>query len=171
MNIARLLKPYTNSKRSNTTLILLDLDGCVAPMSNVPDEEAPLNVVGDWATWQIPLRIQLWLDDLERYTEIRWASTWESYIEPVNAALGVEFEHIVFETESIGNEWFKLNKVREIVESDQYDRIIWIDDDLEEDSRELAMENPKLVLVQPDPAYGISNEEIETINTALKRVE
>ena len=149
-------------------LLLVDLDGCVAPMGAVPEENAPLIIAGDWATWQVSLNVQLWLESLPLDVEVRWASAWESYIEPVNAALGTDFDHLEFESDSPSFEWFKLQTVRAIVESGKYSTIVWVDDDLEESSEALAGKHSELHLVRPDPTLGLTRSELAAIDVILR---
>lgn len=150
-----------------TKLMLLDVDGVLAPLEST--DRSTLYVEGDWESWQVLRAATKWIDNLSKNedVEIRWFTILGERAKPLADAFGFDFPFETFpEIES--DQWIKNVRVNEIVTSEDYSKIVWIDDEHDSESRALEAKFDNLELVSVDGSKGMTFTDALNIHLALE---
>ena len=149
----------------NKVRILMDLDGAVSANGKLPDDTFRTFDSSGWATWQVRDSVLDWLtsklDDSQ--VELIWSSTWEEYANSILSELGrnpIEFIKFSDTFQSVGA-WYKTDGMNLFLE-DCKDPVVIIDDELPDSI--IQLKNPRVLLVKPNSATGISDVELNRID-------
>jgi hypothetical protein len=114
-----------------------------------------------------------WVRELEDYADIVWGSTWE---DESNALAGwfhlrqIEYPHIdlSFGAGSSFQTW-KLPAVANWIINNVSDaqKVVWVEDEVFDDAFKWAAQYPNLLLIQTDPAVGLTREHVDSIKAFL----
>lgn len=146
-------------------LVLMDIDGVLAPLGAVAGD--PLVVRSTWVTWVIKRSIADWFCGLTDKVDVMWASTWQDEVAPLNEALGIKLPFLEFDRDD-GTEWFKTSRIRQFLEENDYETIVWVDDEHDAASQSLTEEFAELEVVTPDPAKGLNLHNVLQIHELLE---
>jgi hypothetical protein len=150
------------------TIIIIDIDGVVNPINarytNLPgffeheDERfrAFLNpeVHGSWIT------------ELSKDACFIWGSAWEEHSNAILRMLKIdqEWDWIPMDYEDVGLGTWKIKAIRRWVEQNAPDeKIVWIDDELEQDAFKWAEERGNMLAIAPNSHTGLTAEELEQV--------
>lgn len=135
-------------------IILLDIDGVIAPIGHVEQDNILVNI--HWAHLVIPLDIIDFINEIPDEVKIVWASTWEDLSLIVSENCNFNIQQFITFKRKRENEWMKIKAIEEFVNANKKSEILFIDDDLSEDNGTLSsMKN--LTLLRPDSNVGLSN--------------
>lgn len=145
-----------------TSLLLLDIDGVLNPFYArysetltgfteylVRNRSFFLN-----AKMQVPF-----LSQVNEHSDIEtvWVSGWQEESNLIFEALELDqhWNHVTFNEEPGRGTW-KLPSVQEFISHGDWDRIVWCDDEIEEDTVDWAMNLPmRIDLIVPDRFVGL----------------
>jgi hypothetical protein len=147
--------------------VLFDIDGVLNPFFNdLADFTGFESFQTPFSSWLINRELHgLWLRDLERLADLRWASMWRANSNALNGQYQLRrkvYPHLNWldwypET----NQTYKLPTIK--YEVGKRRPIVWVDDELESDTYAWADERGNTVLIHCDPGKGWTLAEYETI--------
>lgn len=118
------------------------------------------------------LKLQVpYLKQMNEMSEIVWGSAWGANSNMLSEYLGLEqLQWIPISNTDVGLGTWKIKSIRKWVEEHdgEYDKVIWIDDELESDAFEWAKERGRMLAVAPDRVNGLTKNEFESIVNFLK---
>jgi hypothetical protein len=160
------------------TVLFLDVDGVLSPFSRaVPDwftdwEEPP--EFGFYA----PVSLQMAERILSWRVEIVWLTTWQNLAnELIVPIFGWEPKETLvrkgFSKTCTG--WWKLDAAMGWFNDNPVDRLIWLDDDLEEEfhnvTTHLEIPSEQRLLISPDRNTGLSPDDLQGIEDWLEETK
>lgn len=161
--------------------LLLDLDGAISPLSDsLSDHIEGHTIRSSHYEWFLPqqtaeLLIEITLDQTVKNNRLQtiWSSKWEADANIVNENLEIpHMDFIKFEQylhNDDPDEWFKSPALMSFVSKNLTDNniIIIVDDEFSDGFKSWAEKYENLILIQPDPYRGLSQEELNYIQHLL----
>lgn len=151
-----------------TTYILLDIDGCVSPLYSY--EGSGVHIRQNYANWSIPDSTVEILKSFDENTKVLWASAHEEESNHINAALEIQaFDYINFDRDNIESKhWFKHDPIKDFIETlKEDDQVIWVDDEITEESA-LEMEAlGNVYCIIPDGRTGLKLNDFAIIHELI----
>lgn len=159
--------------------IYLDVDGVVNPFS-------PLGTT-DWGSeWTFAdagildvafaQEVVAELNDLARHPDARfvWLTTWEGlapeFLCPAIGLNGQDWPVLSSLGWDEGNEWWKLVALQKDLAGAGSERIVWIDDQLSQESEARSWaeyQQDRVLCISPDPRKGLSRRDLEAVRAYL----
>lgn len=140
------------------TIILLDIDGTIAPLGIVND--GVIVSLDGWSRVSIPSDVVEWLQVVDNDFKIVWSSTWCANSLAVSQQLNLSIsEYINYTGESNEFEWLKIRQLNNFIDEHYFRNIIIIDDEL---PSELTFREG-VILIRPNDLTGISNVEMKRV--------
>lgn len=160
-----LKKPTRLKQRLTDPILLLDIDGVLAPLHSIPESIPQHHITTNpYMNWVVREETATWLRTLHQANiPIRWASTWESDSNLLTQALNLpDISHLPLPRQ-VTDEWMKLAAVKKFVYAQPTDRqIVWIDDEIDDAARNWASTICNLHILVPDSRTGLTEAEMET---------
>lgn len=135
-------------------IILLDIDGVLAPFGRIDDSKI-ISLSG----WQ-NIAIENENVNLIKYItsnkiEIIWISTWEDISNCINKSIGIDdFKYLTF-NDNYNDEWLKHNSILQYVKTFKRVDFLLIDDEIPNSSSLFKEKNLKII--KPNEIFGINN--------------
>lgn len=145
-------------------VILLDIDGVIAPVYSTDEEFHLIDI--QWTRFTIPIRIAEFIKDISNVANTIWSSSWERDSHIISDKLNFNIDSHISFPESNGNDWFKINELKKFIEDNSDKQVMIIDDELCEFLNEFSTYN-NLTIVCPDDRVGLSSENMKTIERWL----
>lgn len=140
------------------TIILLDIDGTIAPLGIVND--GVIVSIDGWSRVSIPSDVVEWLQVIDNDFKIIWSSTWCANSLAVSQQLNLSIsDYINYTGESNEFEWLKIRQMNNFIDKHYFRNIIIIDDEL---PSELTFREG-VILIRPNDLTGISNVEMKSV--------
>lgn len=140
------------------TIILLDIDGTIAPLGIVND--GVIVSIDGWSRVSIPSDVVEWLQVIDNDFKIIWSSTWCANSLAVSQQLNLSIsDYINYTGESNEFEWLKIRQMNNFIDKHYFRNIIIIDDEL---PSELTFREG-VILIRPNDLTGISNIEMKSV--------
>lgn len=147
--------------------VLFDIDGVLNPFFNdLADFTGFESFQTPFASWLINRELHgLWLRDIERLADFRWASMWRANSNALNDQYRLQrkvYPHLNWlDWYPEVNQTYKLPTIK--YEVGNRHPIVWVDDELESDTYEWADSRGNTLLIHCDPRQGWTVAEYETI--------
>lgn len=160
----------TNNRLKARHYAILDIDGVFNPyMATDLIERQFIRYQKEWIDWHLDIvNHAAWVRELEEYADIVWGSNWG---DESNALAGwfhlgqTSYPHIPLATETVGmdvatwklpaiSQWIDRN-----VKADQ--KVLWVEDEIAEDARLWVNGRPNVLLLEPDPAIGLTLDQFQ----------
>lgn len=158
-----------NSGSAEKSILLLDIDGVIAPMMTYPRDGDAI-IRSQWATWVIPARTVAFLRRVSSIAEIVWCSNWQGFSNDVSRELlGEDFAFIKFpvgDGENTGSDWVKHRSIEKFVEKNSGRNMVIVDDEMTQKSKS-QLESMGCHCVIPVGDTGLSAEEMALIEKLL----
>lgn len=162
------ISPIRHNVSTSKNYLILDIDGVFNPFmgTNLPSKGYKV-YRRIWINWalNIPLHSPM-LRNLEEYADIVWGSNW---LEDSNALAEwfsmkkPSYPHIplLYGTTDSSNETWKLESIIQWCEehTNPGDRIVWIDDELQDDAYEWASRRGNFLMIKTDPRFGLTESQ------------
>ncbi len=154
--------------------IITDIDGVFNPF----DAETATHLEGftayTFGGQEAHLHAELhrkWIHKLSDHATFMWASAWEEKSNLLLNMLDInqEWNRIPLQYEDVGLGTWKIKPVRQWVERNvpAGEKVVWLDDELEDDVFRWAAQRGNMLAVKPDSYSGATVEEFERIHTFL----
>ena len=145
-------------KKFSKKIILLDIDGVLAPTNSIHDKKINRKVNLDgWGNIVIPYELISLLKVLPSLTHVIWASSWQSHSNAINKSVGIEnFDYLEFK-ENTTNNWSKEEDLLIFCKKNKRSNILLIDDEIPIDSDLFKSKN--LTIIKTDSLEGLSEEQ------------
>lgn len=145
-------------KKFSKKIILLDIDGVLAPINAIYDKRLNRKVNLDgWGHIVIPYELISLLKVLPNLTHVVWASSWQSHSNAINKTIGIEdFDYIEFK-ENITEKWSKEEDLLIFCKKNKRRNILLVDDEIPVDSDLYKLKN--LTIIKTDSLEGLSEEQ------------
>lgn len=136
-------------------IILLDIDGVLAPLGRVNEEFTVVNLDG-WSIVAIPNNNIDFIKNISRLVEIVWSSSWENTSNNIcDKANLANFSFLQFHNTQ-QNHWNKLSALVEFIEKNYDVDILILDDDIDLRSRQILNKYDNVSIVDIEPVYGLT---------------
>jgi hypothetical protein len=162
------------SRDNKPNYIIYDIDGVFNPfMATDLLERGFTRYVKGWVQWDLDtLDHARWVRELEDYADIVWGSSWE---DESNALAGwfhlknLSYPHIPMTTAGSMSTTWKLPAISAWIEQNVSDsqKVVWVEDELFEDAFVWAKNHPNVLIVQTNPAVGLTAGQVESIKSFL----
>ena len=164
-------------------LLLLDVDGVLNALRwEVPPGWKQGVVNGYSLSWDPTITARLRTLHESGRVEIQWLTTWAEnadllLAEPMGLPRGLR-ERSGGQAEPTGfagrlggqPDWWKLAAAREVADENPGRRIVWIDDDLDDQAAETVewlAAHPQVLVVAPDLFTGLTHEQLDAVEAWL----
>ena len=159
-----------------TDYILWDIDGVFNPyMATDLIERGFSRYNQDWISWDLDVvNHGQWMRELESAANFVWASNWG---DESNALVkwffleSLHYPHIPLNMATEHSGTWKLPSISDWVRNDvaPAEKVVWVDDELDEDAFVWAQQRGNTLLLKTDPAVGLTREHVDTILAFLGR--
>lgn len=151
------------------TTIITDIDGVYVPFFARSNPELGFREYEGYGerAFLKPEMQKPWLETFMSKATLVWGSKWK---EPnkLLALLGINanWEKIEISNQDVGLGTWKIKSIRKWVEENlsPEEKLVWIDDELEEDAFEWARVRGNMLSVAPDRVIGLTQEQFEEID-------
>jgi hypothetical protein len=152
------------------TYFLWDIDGVFNPfMATDLIERGFVHFDQDWISWDLDLLNHgAWMRDLETKGKFVWASSWG---DDSNALIkwfhldSLHYPYIPLQMNDNHEGTWKLASVKDWVENQipADEKVVWVDDEVENDAVLWVDSRPNTLLVRTDPAVGLTEQQYQRI--------
>lgn len=161
------------------TIVYLDVDGVINAISDKPPR-ANTQWSGEWSREDCMGFPILWSHELvERLNElalredvtVKWLTTWQEHAPkdlcPVTGIQGQSWDVLYGDISDhwfTTGRWWKLDSIKEDIDKEQPDKVVWIDDDIGYDrgANEWLRSHP-ILAVCPNTNHGLSKKQFDGI--------
>lgn len=165
-----LLTQVKPARRPKGPLLLLDIDGVLAPFHSITETIPQRHITTNpYMNWTVTEETINWMNNLHAMNvSIKWASTWEGDSNLFTRALDLpDTTHLTF-PQNRTDEWMKLAAVRKFVYAQPTDqKILWIDDEIDDATRNWASTVSNLSVIIPDGRTGMTTVEMDAATSFL----
>jgi hypothetical protein len=150
---------------------MLDIDGVLNAFQALDRERFRTEVANGYViTWDPTITDRIHRLHLDGRVEVRWLTTWADHANTYISPLLRWSELVVAGQPQLGLEWWKLPYAVEMVET-EHRRLVWTDDDLVTSRAAIdwltAQRESEVLAICPDPAIGLTHEEVDRIEAWL----
>jgi len=150
-------------------LVILDIDGVLNPYYASENNPAGFSGVTLKDNYYVYLNLDLQTDYLKRISELStivWGSAWEKLSNHLSEPLGMsELEWIPISRTNVGLGTWKIKSIQKWLDNNEqkFDKIVWLDDELEQDAFDWANESGNMLCIAPDKEIGLTKKDYEEI--------
>lgn len=143
-------------------IILLDIDGVLAPLGKVEDDFIIVDLDG-WSTIAIPNENIEFLKYINENVNIFWSSSWENISNNICKLINMKFLDYL----CIGNDyheiWNKLPAMIEFIEGNPINEILIVDDEIDTNSKNILCNYKNVKVFQVNPISGLTTKDKKSI--------
>lgn len=155
-------------KKNN--LVILDIDGVLNPYyaSNGNPQEFSEIILEDNIQVFLNLNMQRpYWEKISELSTIVWGSAWEGMSNHLSSVLGFdELEWIPISRTDVGLGTWKIRSIQKWLNNNElkkFDKIVWLDDELEQDAFDYADSLENMLCIAPDRELGLTEKDYEQI--------
>ncbi len=155
------------------TIVILDIDGVLNPFGARYNYNLPFREIG--SVFLLPEMQTPWIKKIKEHAKFVWGSAWEQNSNRLLEWLELEdepdWEWIPMQWTDVGTGTWKIKAIRKYLKDagiPDDEKVVWLDDELEEDAFLWASERGNMLCIAPDRYLGLTDEQYAEIYEFVK---
>lgn len=150
-------------------LVILDIDGVLNPYYITNNNRLGYEETILEHNYLVYLNKELqnpYLKKISELSTIVWGSAWEKLSNLLSPELEIDqLEWIPISRTDVGLGTWKIKSIQKWLDNNEkkFDKIVWLDDELEQDAFDWAEESGNMLCIAPDKEKGLVREDYEEI--------
>lgn len=137
-------------------VILLDIDGVIAPLGRIEKDDYSIIDLDGWSTIAVPNENLIFIKDLKKLIEIIWSSSWEKTSNKICEKANLEnFNYLKFPNTQ-QDYWNKLPVIIEFINNNVSKEILLLDDEIDSYSYNLINQYENVSIINIEPIQGLT---------------
>jgi HAD domain in Swiss Army Knife RNA repair proteins len=147
------------------SIVFVDIDGVLNPFTH-PDLEGqgyfPVDAV--WSTWWLHMDHGEWLNLMAEKARLVWATSWEHDALRINTLFDLPDMDVIDFSLKAGQSagTWKLADIQKYIGKSR-EKVVILEDELEEDAFSWAKERGNTLLIQCDPSVGLTLTQVSDV--------